>query len=130
MRNAVRARAGDVAAVEENPAGARRKLAGEQVEERGLAGAVRADDRMQRALLDAQAQRVDRGEGAEGLRQLARFEKRHFIFPNRDQASTTPPRKKSTTMTNATPRSSGQPPHLPLIDSESQMNPPEPMIGP
>src|SRR3954453_4397393 len=108
MRNGGPARAGDVAAVEENPAAARRKLAGEQVEERGLAGAVRADDGMQRAGLDAQVHRVDRGEGAERLWQLARFEKGHFICPNRDQASTTPPRKKSTTITNATPSSSGK----------------------
>ena len=126
MRDAVRARAGDVAAIEQDAPGARRELAGEQIEERGLAGAVRPDDRVERPGLDAQVHRIHRGECAERLAQLARFEKRHI----RDQASTTPPRKKSTTMTNATPRSSGQRAHSTLTDSESQMNTTEPMIGP
>ena len=33
-------------------------------------------------------------------------------------------------MTNATPSKSGQRAHITLIDSESQMNTTEPMIGP
>src|SRR5258708_39837335 len=122
------ARAGDVLAFKQDSPGAWREGARQQVEERGLAGAVRADDRMQRAGLDAQADAVHGGERAEGFAQAVRFEERHD--QKRDQASTTPPRRKSTTMTNATPSSSGQRAHTTLIDSESQMKTNEPMIGP
>src|SRR5207248_10007097 len=67
VRDAVRVRAGDVAAVEHDAPSAWRKSASEEVEERGLARAIRADDRVQRAGLDAQAHRIHRGEGAERL---------------------------------------------------------------
>ncbi len=52
------------------------------------------------------------------------------MLRSRAHASTTPPRKKSTTMTKATPSSSGQRAQSVLTDSESQMNTNEPMIGP
>ena len=106
----------------------RRKGAGEQVEERGLAGAVRPDDRVQAARLDGEADVLHRHEGAEGFAQALCLEDRHA--KNRFQTSTTPPRKKSTTITNATPSSSGQRAHTTLIDSDSQMKTNEPMIGP
>src|SRR5882672_9540663 len=99
---------------------------GEKIEERGLPRAVRADDGVQRAGLDADAHVVHGGQGAERLAQVFCFEDCH----NRDQASTTPPRKKSTTITNATPSRSGQRAHSVLTDSESQMKTNEPMIGP
>ena len=62
------------------------------------------------------------------LLRLFCFEDRHA--KNRFQTSTTPPLKKSTTITNATPSSSGQRAHTTLIDSDSQMKTNEPMIGP
>src|SRR3954469_21409318 len=126
MGDAVGRRAGDVFAFKEQRSRGRRKGSSQEVEERRLAGAVRSDDRMQRAGLDAQAHRVHRGERAEGLGQAVRCENRHM----RDQASTTPPLKKSTTMMKATPSNSGQRAHTTLIDSESQMKTNEPMIGP
>ena len=55
------------------------------------------------------------------------FEKRRAM---RVQASTTPPRKNITTITNASPRRSGQRAHSTLTDSDSQMKTKEPMIGP
>ena len=61
---------------------------------------------------------------------LVRFSVWRIAMPQTAHASTTPPRKKSTTITNATPSSSGQRAHTTLIDSESQMNTNEPMIGP
>src|SRR6185503_10655461 len=129
MGDAVRRRARDVLLVEKNPSRGRREAPGQQVEERGLAGAVRPDDRVQAARLDREAHVLDGGERAEGLAQVAGFEDRRHV-QNLCHASTTPPRRKSTTITNATPRSRGQRAHTTLIDSESQMNTDEPMIGP
>src|SRR2546423_13865818 len=128
MRDAVRRRPGDIFFVEEDSARSRRKGAGEQIEERGLARAVRPDDRVQRAGLDLERHAVDRGERAERLPQVVRFENRHAM--NLAHASTTPPRKNITTTTNASPSSNGQRAHKVLTDSESQMNTNEPMIGP
>src|SRR5262245_11259841 len=65
----VRLEPGDLATVEEDPAGVGREQAGYQVEERGLAGAVRADDRVQPPAGEAEAQVVDRGQSAEALGQ-------------------------------------------------------------
>src|SRR5919201_3565328 len=132
MGDAMRRRAGDVLAVEENAPCARRKLASEQIEERRLPRAIWADDRVQRPRLDCEGHAVHGGERAEGLAQLVCREDRHApnLLVRRAHASTTPPRKKSTTMTNATPRRSGQRSHITLTDSESQMKTNEPMIGP
>src|SRR5262249_39573245 len=90
--------------------------------------AVGTDDRVHRAGLDPQADAVHRGQRAEGLDQILRLEDRHD--QKRDQASTTPPRKKRTTATKATPRSSGQRAHSVLTDSESQRKRRAPMSGP
>ena len=66
----MRRKPGDVAAVEEDPAAVGREQAGDQVEERGLAGAVRADDGVQASAGEVKAQAVDRGQSAEALGQL------------------------------------------------------------
>ena len=55
VRDAMRGRPGDLASVERDRPGSRRERAGEQVEERRFPGAVRPDDRMQRARLDREA---------------------------------------------------------------------------
>ena len=54
----------DLSAVEPDAAGARRRLAGDQAEERGLAGAVGADDRPQLAALDADVDAGHRDQAA------------------------------------------------------------------
>src|SRR5204863_9698324 len=124
----VRGRPGDVAPVEEDAPRARAVDPGKKIEERGLPRAVRTDDGVQRACLDGEAHAVDGGQGAERLAQVFCFEDRHA--QNRAHASTTPPRRKSTTITNARPSSSGQRAHSVLTDSESQIKTNEPMIGP
>ncbi len=128
MGDAVRGRTRNFFLVENNSSRGGCERPGEQVEERGLAGAVRADDRVQRARFDAQAYAADCREGAERLGQVFCLENCHFL--NREKTSTTPPRKKSTTITNATPSNSGQRAQTVLMDSESQMKTKEPMIGP
>src|SRR5688572_28032161 len=101
MGDAMRARAGDLSAIQEDAARARREGPGEEIEERRLARAVRADDRVQAARRDRQAHVLHRGQRAEGFAEIFCFEECHFT--RRVQASTTPPRKKRTTITNATP---------------------------
>src|SRR5690606_20259171 len=61
----VRRQAGQFASVERDAAGARHVDAGEQVEQRGLAGAVRADDRVNRARVDRKRQSLHRVDAAE-----------------------------------------------------------------
>ena len=65
---------GDVLAAEQDLARGRREEAGQQVEQRGLAGAVGADERVDGALGDAEADVGDRAEAAELLGQLAGLE--------------------------------------------------------
>ena len=65
----VRRLAGDVVAVEDDPAGGRLVDAGEHVEERRLAGAVRADQADDRAARDREVDVVDGDEPAELLAQ-------------------------------------------------------------
>ena len=60
----VRLEAGDVAAAKENTAAVGAKQARNQIEEGGLAGAIRADDRLQPAARQAKAEIVDRGQPA------------------------------------------------------------------
>src|SRR6185369_8092522 len=71
---------------------------------------------------------VHRDQRAERLAQALCFEKRHAS--SLCQASTTPPRRKSTTITKAMPSSIGQRAHTVLMDSESQMKTTEPITGP
>jgi hypothetical protein len=60
LRDRVRRHAGDVLAVEHDTAGGRLVDAGEHVEERRLAGAVRADQRDDRASRDREVDVVSR----------------------------------------------------------------------
>jgi hypothetical protein len=62
--------AGDVPAGEANGAGIRQHLPGELADQRGLAGAVRPDDRMQFARCDIQRQVVGGDNAAEPPHQI------------------------------------------------------------
>src|SRR4029077_19792905 len=68
--NDVRRTAGDVAAVEPDPAGAWTHPACDQVEQRGLARPVGADDRVAVALVDLEVHGLDGAETAEALAQV------------------------------------------------------------
>src|SRR6185295_993349 len=61
----VRAQPDDVPAEKEHLAGIRGQVAGNQVEKRGLAGAVRADDEAALALGDRERDLADRRQAAE-----------------------------------------------------------------
>ena len=74
LADLVRLQAEDAAPIEQHVARARRDEAVQQVERRGLARAVGADDAEDHALADAEADVVDRLEAAEVLRQTAHFE--------------------------------------------------------
>src|SRR5882724_139979 len=67
----------DVGAVEENAAGGRPEQAAEQVEDRRLAGAVRADDGLEDADLGGERQVVHRHQISETLAQAAELEQAH-----------------------------------------------------
>ena len=58
-----------------HPAAGRADVAAQQVEERGLAGAVRADDRVQRARLDRERDTRHRQQTAEVLLEIDCFQK-------------------------------------------------------
>ena len=75
--DAVRRHVGDVGAVEDQLAAGRLVDAAHQVEDGGLAGAVRADDGEDLALLDGEAHAVDRLDAAEVDRQPVRLEEAH-----------------------------------------------------
>src|SRR5256885_4687460 len=80
-----RALVGDVAAVIEDAAGARLEELGQQVEDRGLAGAVRPDQRMDRAAVDLEVDFPDRGEAAKLLSETVGLQDqiRHVLrYPN------------------------------------------------
>src|SRR5271166_3937127 len=64
------------AALQEHFAGGRRDDAGQEIDQGRLAGAVRPDQRLARARLDAEGHLVGRGERAEELDQSARLERR------------------------------------------------------
>ena len=70
-RHLGRRRGGDVLAEKFDPAGARRQELGEQVEDRGLAGAVRPDQRLDLAGIDVEVDAVDGDEAAEIAPQAA-----------------------------------------------------------
>src|SRR5688572_30589951 len=67
--------AGDVAPFQEDAPPARRQLAGDQLEEGGLAGAVGTDDRAQLAGMHGEIDTVDRQQRSEVSRELFRAEK-------------------------------------------------------
>src|SRR5215469_4617649 len=64
----------DVAAVVENLPGARVEKLGQQVEDGGLAGAVRPDQRVDRAAPDFEVDSLDGGKAAELFAQSAGLE--------------------------------------------------------
>jgi hypothetical protein len=72
-----RQRLGDVLAVEQDAARCRRQKSAGQVEERGLAGAIGADDRAQLSGLDRHRNVVDRDETAEPARDALDLDKAH-----------------------------------------------------
>ena len=61
---------GDVAAGELDGAGIRHQLSGQLADQRGLAGAVRADDRVQLARRDIEREIVGRDDAAEAADQV------------------------------------------------------------
>ena len=73
--DAVRAQAREVPVAVAHAAGGRRVDAGEHVQRRRLAGAVRADEGVDRARLDGEGDVVDRGDPAEAHRQALRDER-------------------------------------------------------
>src|SRR5690606_29547429 len=68
-----------VAPLEEDPALARLQELGQQVEERALAGAVRPDQGVDRALAHLEVDAVDGDAAAERTRQAAGFADSHFV---------------------------------------------------
>src|SRR3954463_11765839 len=75
LRAPGRVPARDVGAAKAYRAARNGERAGDEVEQRGLAGAVRADQAVDRAALDAQVHRIDRGQPAEAAAQARGFEK-------------------------------------------------------
>ena len=77
----VRLQVRNVAPVEPDAAGARPQYAGQEIDERGLAGAVRADQRVARAALDLQRDVARGGDAAEALVEMFGVEHgRHRAF--------------------------------------------------
>src|SRR5439155_3879606 len=70
----------DVGATKAQPAAGDGQRARDQVEERGLAGAVRSDQAVDRAAFDLEVDRVDREQAAKAAAERYRFEKgfRHW----------------------------------------------------
>src|SRR5438132_408619 len=68
---------GDVMAVEPDRSGRGREEPRQQVEARGLAGAVGADQADDLPLVDGEIEAVDRGQSPEVLAETARLEERH-----------------------------------------------------
>ena len=86
-RGLIRLPAGDRPVLEHDPAGGRRDRAGDQVVERALAGAVRADQADELALPDREAHARDRIEGAERAGQIADLEQRRHGGPLRRRSA-------------------------------------------
>ncbi len=79
----MRAHVGDVAALEQDLPSGRREHAGQQIDDGGLAGAVRSDQRVARALLDLERHITGRDDAAETLLEIFRGEDdRHGQAPS------------------------------------------------
>ena len=108
----VRRQACDEPALEEHVPGAGRHLACDDVEERGLAGAVGADDGVPRLRRHAERHAGEGRQRAEGARERRDGEERrrgHERIPTRPRrAPTTPPGAKSTSRMKVRPRISIQ----------------------
>src|SRR5208282_1696444 len=70
----------DVAPEQHDPAARGLELARDQIEERRLAGAVRADDQAPLALSDGETDVGGHGQAAERFLQLADLERRHDVL--------------------------------------------------
>ena len=79
-RHAMDRKAGDILAREDHLARVRLQHAGDQVEQRRLAGAVRADDGANLAGLELHVDRVDGDERAEAPCQPLALKQRHGVF--------------------------------------------------
>ena len=77
----------DPLAVEQDLAVGRRQERGDQLEQRALAGAVRADHREDLAVRDLEADVVDRDQAAEALGQMLDAEQAHRSAPIRSRTS-------------------------------------------
>ena len=79
---AVNGEGGDVAAVEADAAALRRSLAGQERDQRGLAGAVGADNGVKLAARDVERDAVGRHHAAEALGQALDLQQRltHDVF--------------------------------------------------
>ena len=98
----VRRHSGDVAPVEYHAACGRREQATDEIEERGLAGAVRADHRPQFSLRHRKRDVADGREPAEMLGSGDDFQQ-HHAWTLRRMAPSSPRGKNSTTNTNSSP---------------------------
>src|ERR1700686_832633 len=74
---------GNVLALVEDLAARRAQKLGEEIKARGLAGAVRPDERVDRAALDPEVHSVDRHEACEFLGEILGFEDDLATHPTR-----------------------------------------------
>ena len=94
---------GDIGAVEMDLPGARLQRARYQLDKGCLAGAVRPDQGVPRAALQAKIDGVGHSQRAEALVQSARLERRRVHRRKRSKSPSTPPRAKTTTRTIKSP---------------------------
>ena len=88
---AVRRHAGEVVPVEAHGAAIGLQHAEQAVEERGLPGAVRADEADDLARFDIEAHLIERGDARERLGDLGRLEQAHGVAPAGRDLATCPP---------------------------------------
>src|SRR5262245_27010637 len=106
---------GDVVALEQDAAAVRLELSADQINERGLAGAVRAHEREEFALVDGEIHAIAGAQVAELLAEIDRLEKDHEDFScgrslsaTAEIAPTIPVGKSMTSSTRTTPSRSCQ----------------------
>src|SRR4029077_6619423 len=97
---------GHLGAVDQDPSGIRLQRAGHQVDKAGLAGAVRPDQRVAGAALQAKIDRIRHLQRAKTLAQRAGLERGLLRFAHRRSRSISPkmpPRANTTTSTINSP---------------------------
>jgi len=94
--------AGNVAAVQQNPARARLELAADLVDQACLAGAVGADDDVTLAFADGQAEIVGHHQAAERTGEMVDVKKGHGADPRLRNFCTAPQMPPGTNMTQKT----------------------------
>src|SRR3989442_110801 len=97
----MRREAGHVFFKQEDVSGIPRQVAGDQVEERGLAGAVRADDEAPLARRHLERDVVDGRKATKRLSQVLEVKRSHSLFT----PGTTPSGMNTTISTKTKPRS-------------------------